>query len=107
MRNIIFLTMFLSFFTFADSEQIPLDRKITRINAYDNFVFIYFTPAYVDAQGCPNGGDVTVAIDTTGELGTNIYSAALAAASTGKTVGFGINGCQNNRPKVYRIDVGF
>lgn len=99
----------LSFSVFAGSQQIPRDRKITSLSVYDNLVFVTFEPGYTNSQGCPKGGNSMLSIDlnTDGDLGENIYAAALAAATSGKKVGFGISGCFSERPKIYRIDVQF
>lgn len=92
----------------AASDQVPTDRTISSIHAYDSFVFINFTPSFTSSQGCTHAdSDRRVTIDTSGELGKNIYSAALSAAAAQKKVGFGLAGCHTERPKVYRIDVNF
>ncbi len=96
-----------AFNSFADSEQIPSDRKVTSISVYEEMAFVRFYPAFANSQGCPNGGNVTVTIDMANEKGKEMYSAVLAAATAGKTIGFGINGCNGDRPKAYRIDVNF
>jgi hypothetical protein len=70
-------------------------------------VYVLFTPSFAHTQGCPSGGNITVVIDTSNELGKNQYSAALTAASANKKVGFGITGCISDRPKTYRVDVIF
>lgn len=93
---------------FAASEQVPLNRTITSIRAYDSFVFITFAPEFAFNQECPpDGRNDLVVINTSNELGKNIYSAALTAASANKQVGFGVEGCHINRHKTYRIDVKF
>lgn len=94
--------------TYAASEQVPVDRTITSIHAYDTFVFINFSPSFQFNQNCAiPDGNVRVVIDTSNELGKNIYSAALTAASANKQVGFGVENCHSDRPKAYRIDVKF
>ena len=40
--------------TQADTEQVPVDRVITSIHAYDSIVFIDFTPDFNFTQGCTN-----------------------------------------------------
>lgn len=87
----------------AETQQIPKDRKITEIRAYRQGVFVNFTPAFPFEQGCPNGGNVSIAIETDQEL----YTAVLAAASQNLNVGFGVNGCFMDRPKAYRIDIQY
>jgi len=94
--------------SYAANDQIPSDRTIISIHAYDTFVFIKYSPSFTSTQGCIHtDSNQRVAIDTSDELGKNIYSAALAAASAQKKVGFGVSGCINERPKLYRIDVKF
>ena len=94
--------------SYAANDQVSAVRSITLINAYDTFVFIHFSPSYTSTQGCTNSqSDQLVVIDTTNELGKNIYSAALTAAAAQKKVGFGVAGCHIDRPKLYRIDVKF
>jgi len=102
------LGVFPSFYCFAESVQIPADRTIKTIHAYDTFIFIEFSPSFDANQGCTaSDQNVKVAIDTSNDLGRNIYSAALSAAAAKKKVGFGITGCYSGRPKLYRIDVKF
>lgn len=91
----------------AEAEQVPKDRKITEIRAYRNAIFVVFTPAFEFAQDCPNGGNVTISIETEADTGQELYTAALAAASQNLTVGFGMNGCYLDRPKAYRIDIQY
>lgn len=107
-----FLVMFFILFPvhtiYAAPEQVPVDRTITSIHAYDSFVFINFSPSYTSTQGCPNADSARrVSIDTSNDTGKNIYSAVLSAALAQRAVGFGLDGCHNDRPKVYRIDVKF
>jgi len=93
---------------FAAAEQIPADKIIKTIHAYDNLVFIEFSPSFATNQGCTaTDGSIKVAIDTSNNLGKNLYSAALSAAAAKKNVGFGVSGCHSDRPKLYRIDVKY
>ena len=107
-KQLIILLSVLPFHVSHGDDQIPTDRTITSMHAYDAFVFINFTPSYPSTQGCIHeDSDRRVVIDISNELGKSIYSSALAAAVAQKKVGFGVNACSRERPKLYRIDVKF
>jgi len=106
--SVVLLNIVLAPLCFAGSEQIPINQTITLIQAYDTFVFIHFTPGYPISQGCTEAySRGQLVIDTSNDLGRNMYSAALSAATAQKTVGFGVLGCHIERPKAYRIDIKF
>lgn len=95
------------------NDTVPNDRTITEVRAYDSYVVIRFTPSYVNNIGCSgsNKNDHAV-IDF--QLGPNpeiMYSAALAAFSAGKNVGFGLTSAvacyswAGGVPVIYRVDV--
>lgn len=88
-------------------DQIPASQFVQKLSAYDQSIFVYIAPGFPSTQGCTNGGNTTVSIDTSNEHGANLYAAVLAAASAGRQVGFGVNGCHSERPKVYRVDIDF
>lgn len=100
-------TCLITFGAIAESQQVAIEHTITRINTYKDLAFIYITPHFESTQGCESGGNRTIAIDLSNEQGEAMYSAALAAASQKRLVGFGVNGCLESRPRAYRIDVGF
>lgn len=101
------ISAFLVMPCFAESVQIPADKIITQIQAYDSYVYVHFSPSQSFNQGCSAPNTNSIAIDTSDTLGKNMYSAALSAATAKKKVGFGINGCHKEREKMYRIDVKF
>ena len=107
-KSFLLLVTFLSIPAFAANDQVPIDRTITRIQVYDNQVYIQFTPTFTFKQGCPNTSNKQVTIDTSLQRGKDMYSAALSAAIAKKDVGFGVDGCDaSGREKIYRIDVDF
>jgi hypothetical protein len=92
--------------TYAASDQIPKTRKITDIQVYDNMVFVSYSPAFKTTQGCKiTNNDNVLVIDTSNGKGKEIYSLALSAALSEKNVGFGVSGCYQERPKMYRLDM--
>ena len=91
----------------AANKQISVTRTVTKISAYNNFVYVLFTPGQSNSQGCTNSSTARVTIDTANEVGKNMVSTILTAAAAGKQVGFGINGCMHNSPQVYRVEVIF
>jgi hypothetical protein len=107
-KTIPILLAFLSLPILAANEQVPINSTITLIQAYDDYVYVHFSPEQSFNQGCSNPSSKQVTIDTTNERGKNMYTAALLAAAANKVVGFGVRGCDNaNREKIYRIDVKF
>ena len=103
----------LTFLTFvpliANSAQtIDMNKSVTRISTYDSSAVVFFTPSQANGQNCTDPRTDAVKIDLTVESGSKMLSTALAAATAGKKIGFGLNGClEGNLPKVYRVDVGF
>ncbi len=94
---------------FSATEQIPKDRKIVSIQAYQNSILVHFTPSYTNSQGCTSGSKTTFQLPTSIEDGSgkNSYSLLLTAAAASKKVGFGIEDCAGQYPKIYRVDVDF
>jgi hypothetical protein len=93
----------------AAPESIPA-RKITSIQAYGKGAAIHF-PSYTNAQGCVGAQATnTVFIDFAASPDLKSpFAAVLAAYLSGKSVGFGIDGCYagygGGVPTVYRVDV--
>jgi hypothetical protein len=92
------------------SSQIPADRRITKIQSYDTYVAITFSPSFTNNEGCAGAGQAnSLVIDLTSSAhAKSMYATALAAYMQGKNVGFGINGCYawgGGVPKAYRIDI--
>ena len=110
LKTVNLLTCMLGMFSmnvFAVNEQLS-DKTIVGIAAYDNFVFIYYSPIEATSQGCTEDSNGNrLYIDTTGVLGKNIVSAALAAATAGNTVTLGASGCVGDFVKGYRIHVTY
>ncbi len=103
----IFLLLYVSVLN-AANEQITPDKTIVSVHTYNNFVFVNFHPNEANTQGCSNAdSNRRAAIDLTNGNGKELYSAVMAAAMASKKVGFGINGCSNGRPLIYRIDTIF
>ena len=91
---------------FAGNDQVPMDRLITRIDTYTHSAVLYFTPPFLNTQGCAAVDDKVV-IDLSSERNKKLYAQMLANAMTGKEVGFGLKGCGVNLPDypiVYRAD---
>ena len=93
--------------TFA-RENIPKNRAVAAISAYNTHILVKITPPFVDVQGCAStSGDILrIKYDDPGK-GKAMYAAVLAAAEADRTVGFGIDGCSGQYPKVYRVDVEY
>ncbi|MCU7829560.1 MAG: hypothetical protein KZQ85_10880 [Candidatus Thiodiazotropha sp. (ex Myrtea sp. 'scaly one' KF741663)] len=95
---------------YGSNDQVPIDRHIQIIKTYQNFATIYFSPDFVNTQGCSSTNQGAVILDlSTGET-KEMYSAAIAAATANKMVGFGISGCELGAlgyPMIYRIDVNY
>ena len=93
----------------AASQSIPADRKITRINIYNGSALITYEPRYKNSQGCTHKPDQVVRVDLNTDSERQMYATALAAATAGRPVGFGVNGCASSGKytKVYRVDVGY
>ena len=95
----------------AASEQLS-GKTITKITAYEDFLFVYYTPSEPVSQGCDEDDNGTRAvIDNANNKSTEMVSAALTAATAGKTVTIGVQNCYggNNDKyiKIYRIEVNF
>lgn len=93
----------------AANENIPIDRAITELVVYDKAAVIRIAPGFVNNQNCPSGSSqlLQLAFDSETGVNTGLLSTLLAAASAGKTVGFGIGGCAGRYPSVYRVDVKY
>ncbi len=85
-----------------------MGKRITKVSTYEAEAVIYYSPSESNNQDCTNTTLSAVKIDISSDLGRNILSTALTAATASKDVAFGIHGCLGgNLPKVYRIDVEF
>lgn len=97
--------------SFAENTQIAENKTITGIHVYEEKVSLSYTPAHTDGAGCTGSGATnTVTISwAESEHFKAMYSTALAAYASGKTIGFGVSGCISayggETPKVYRLDV--
>ncbi len=91
------------------SSQVPKDRTIIWMSAYQDRVVIAYEPAFTNAEGCGDASlrNYVATIDM--PLKAAIHSQALAAFVAGQQVGFGLTGCDTGYgggvPKIYRIDV--
>lgn len=105
---LIFLTAQLAF---GATTQIETNKKIVEMHVYADYASVIYTPAHTDGAGCTGiGASNTVTISWSADENYRaMYSAALSAYVTGKTVGFGVNGCITGYggevPKMYRLDV--
>lgn len=106
---IVFSIFLLSSFSFAVNDQVPVDRTIVNTSVYNNMVIIRYSPYFAGTQGClrSDKSELTIELNSSSGVGEYIYSALLAAAMSGKKVGFGISGCYADRPKIYRVDVEY
>lgn len=102
------VVVYVSFFScmvFAAAET-TTDVTITQISTYDSWAAIYITPNYANSQGCTTSQNKIMVRFQDGTSDKKIiYSAILAAYLAGKKVSFGLNGCFNDLPYVYRVDV--
>ena len=94
----------------AASEQLT-NKTITHITAYEDFLFISYTPSETVNQGCGEDNNGTRAvIDNDNDKSTEMISAALAAAAAGNTVTIGVKDCygaNDQYVKIYRIQVDY
>ena len=93
---------------FAATEQIPIDRKITKIRTYKNYAMVYISPKFENTQGCGRAdGNAKLIINLENNANTEMYTLAMAAGISEKAIGLGINGCYNATgfPSIYRVDV--
>ena len=82
------------------------DVTITQISTYDSWAAIYISPGFANTQGCTTSQNKIMVRFQDGTSDKKIiYSAILAAYLAGKKVSFGLNGCFNDLPYVYRVDV--
>lgn len=101
----ILLNALLVSLSYAAAEQVPANKTVTIIKAYNGFVIFWVTPSYTNNQGCSGGFTDRFRIDTSGTNGKEMYSALLSAAAANKNIGFGINGCLDVDVKVYSLSV--
>lgn len=85
-------------------------KKISNIIAYDDFVILRFSPAATTAEtGCPKTDQVYLSLQE--GKGQPMYTAALAAALSGKTVELKIKGgvCDDlwKAATLYQVNVAF
>lgn len=93
---------------FAASEQIPIDRKITKIRTYKNYAMVYISPRFYNTQDCGSSDSHTkLILNLENEANKEMYTIAMAAGISEKMIGLGINGCYNatGYPSIYRVDV--
>lgn len=93
----------------AGAEQIPRDREITILHAYDNIALVDFSPAFTHTQNCSGTNTtnrVLISFDGANNSGRAMYATAMTAYSLGKRIGIGINGCIGTYVRAYRIDLG-
>ena len=95
----------------AWADNVPLDRTITRINTYDKFAVIKFSPAFDNNLGCTGGVNATTraALFFDAKPDNKVQLAmAMMAMSLKQKIGFGISGCSGvfgGIPIVYRVDI--
>ncbi len=107
MKIAIILLFFISSFTYSASESISRNRSIQEVLVYETSVVVKIDPAFENSQECTSNSTRWLQLDYNSETGENqgMVTAILAAASASRKVGFGINGCTGQYPKVYRVDV--
>ena len=93
----------------AANDQIPVGKTIKVISTYEHFAIMSLDSPVGDNQNCLKNPNLShhVTIDMRNGKNKEVYAAALAAATSGQKVGFGISGCDLDRPKIYRIDVAY
>ncbi len=91
----------------AANDQVPKDRTITEISVYDYSIVVIFEPSFANTQGCVEGATNVGQIDITNAQGKELYAAVLSAAAAKLKVGFGLGGCYQNSPKIYRVDIKY
>jgi hypothetical protein len=88
------------------SSQFAMGTTITGYGTYATGAYITFAPAQPGLEGCTYAAGNQLWIDMTTPDGKTLYATFLAAMLAGKAVGFGVSGCINTSPVVYRVDVG-
>ncbi|WNO10317.1 hypothetical protein [Teredinibacter sp. KSP-S5-2] len=104
----VFLFSCLFFFSqvaFSVSQSVPSDRSVSLLVAYGDIVVVQFSPSFENTQNCSSSSQVTAQLDLNEDPHKALYSTLLMAFASGKKVGFGIEGCSGQYPKIYRVDV--
>ena len=91
----------------ANSEEIPDDRRITELVVYSSRIVVKFTPGYTNAQGCDSSSSTKIQLSTVDDPDKIIYSTLLAAAASQQDIGFAIEDCSGQYPKIYRVDTDY
>jgi hypothetical protein len=110
MKRALYLLASMCLVTVAQaSSTVPRDRIITQILTYRDSLTVIYSPPYANSEGCANtGASSSYGVILIGnDPNKLLISTALAAFATGKTVGFGLNGCSTwygGVPKIYRVD---
>ncbi|MCH9690663.1 MAG: hypothetical protein K0U59_01180 [Gammaproteobacteria bacterium] len=110
MKKIIFIvSLFTSLNVLAasGSEIIPNDRTITNITVYADLVVIAFTPSFQNNQGCTSSSSNKLQLNLAEDSNKALFSTLLTAAASKSKVGFGINGCAGQFPKLYRVEPSY
>ena len=94
----------------SDSTPSPPSATIEMITTYATYAAVKFSPSYLNQLNCGGANQYDhVVIDWKDTPDTkDMLSAALAAYSLGKNVGFGMKGCypwKGGTPKATRIEI--
>lgn len=97
------LALALSIPAFAANEQLG-QKSIVQIARYTNYAIIKFTPAQTNSQGCSSSDTDRVSIEwAVDKDGENQAALLFAAMIADKKVTFGISGCHQTLPEIYRV----
>lgn len=104
--SLILLSLSFCNVTFAANETLS-NVKITQILSYGGNAIIVFSPSITNTQGCASGATTNSAtLRYEGVPGKKeMYATVLSAAMAGKTLNFGVGGCDADYPAIYRVDV--
>lgn len=88
------------------TTQLPLETVVTGMGAYASGAYIHFAKSMPGLEGCSNT-QYELWLDFTASDGKAMYATALAAFLSGRSLGFGVSGCNSvGTAVVYRVDVG-
>ena len=112
-RFCVYLVSSLLFSQVVLADNVPGNRVILRVQSYNNWAAVQFSPSYVNNLGCASPSSAKsefVVIDWSSDSTKKaMYATALAAFSTGSKVGFGIASCSGKFaqgvPQAYRVDM--
>ncbi|MCG8314749.1 MAG: hypothetical protein MI976_16190 [Pseudomonadales bacterium] len=94
------LSVFIASNTATAAPEDVSSRKVTRIRTFESKALIDVEPVFTGSQGCSK---TQLKINFDVQHSKQMYSALLAAVSMNKSVGFGVDGCDDGNLSVYRV----